>query len=401
MTGFDVPTRTPQRSWPRPGIGLRLLLAQGMVLLAGAATTVVVAAVVGPPLFREHLRRAGVAADSVEKLHAEEAYRYATALSIGGALAVSAITALAASWYLSRRLQGSITEVADAATAVADGHYDIRVTPPRLGDDFDLLADAFNQMATELQTVDATRRRLFGDLAHEIRTPVAVLEAYIEALEDGVRSLTPETAAVLRDQTQRLVRFSGDVAALAQAEEASLAMSFASIDVPKFFDTVVSTAQDRFDTKGVQLIAEIPHDPPLLRGDPQRLAQVLGNLLDNALRHTPSGGRVAMNVTATGNELILRVIDTGDGITAEHLPHVFERFYRVDSARDRHHGGAGIGLAITKALVEAHGGRIVAVSGGIGTGAVFTVSLPLASANDRRLRSGADARGSTATRTLQ
>ncbi|MDT5198220.1 MAG: two-component system, OmpR family, sensor histidine kinase BaeS, partial [Mycobacterium sp.] len=120
------------RSLRRPGIGMRLLLAQAMVLAAGAVTTWVVAAIVGPPLFREHLRRAGVSHDSLEQLHAEEAYRYATALSVGGALAVSALTALAVSWYVSRRLQRSVTEVASAATAVAHGRYDTRVSSPRL-----------------------------------------------------------------------------------------------------------------------------------------------------------------------------------------------------------------------------------------------------------------------------
>jgi signal transduction histidine kinase len=161
----------------------------------------VVAAIVGPPLFREHLHRAGVSHDSLEQFHAEEAYRYATVLSVGGALTVSALTALAVSWYVSRRLQRSVTEVASAATAVAHGRYGTRVSSPRLGDDFDTLTEAFNQMAARLQTVYVTRRQLFGDLAHEIRTPVAVLEAYMEALEDGVRSPNPATTTMLREQT--------------------------------------------------------------------------------------------------------------------------------------------------------------------------------------------------------
>ena len=217
--------------WRRAGIGVRLLAAQALVLLVAAAAVWVVAAIVGPPLFREHLHRAGVPADSLEELHAEEAYRYATALSIGGAVAVSALAALAVSGYAGRRLQRSVAEVASAATAVADGRYEIRVAPQGLGEEFDSLARAFNQMATRLESVEATRRRLFGDLAHEIRTPVSVLDAYIEALEDGVRTLTPETAEVLRDQTRRLVRFSEDVAALAQAEENTAGMSFCQVAV--------------------------------------------------------------------------------------------------------------------------------------------------------------------------
>lgn len=375
-----LPASRPRRPrWRRSGIGLRLLAAQAVVLTAGAATTSVVAGVVGPPLFREHLNRAGVPTDSFEQFHAEEAYGYATVISIGGALAVSALAALAVSWYVSRRLQRSVTEVASAATAVADGHYSTRVSPPRLGDDFDALATAFNQMATRLQSVESTRQQLFSDLAHEIRTPVAVLDAYVEALEDGVRTLNPQTATMLRDQTRRLVRFSDDVAALAKAEESSVSMTYCFIDVERLARRCAAAAQERFDTKGVALDVRVADALPRLWGDEQRLAQVIGNLLDNALRHTPCEGSVEISCLRDADRLAIAVIDSGEGIAAEHLPRLFERFYRADAARDREHGGAGIGLAIAKALVEAHGGTLCATSaGGPGTGAVFTVTLPIA-----------------------
>jgi signal transduction histidine kinase len=316
--------------------------------------------------------------DSPEEVHAEEAYGYATVMSIGGALAVSALAALAVSFYVSRRLQRSITEVASAATDVAQGNYEIRVSSPRLGDDFDALSTAFNQMASRLQAVDSTRQRLFGDLAHEIRTPVSVLEAYIEALEDGVRTLTPQTAAMLRDQTRRLVRFSDDVAALAKAEESSVSMSYATIDVDRLTRQSVAAAQEPYDSKGVALRVRLQTTLPPLWADEQRLSQVLGNLLDNALRHTPSGGSVEVSCVRDGDRLSIAVADTGEGIAAEHLPRLFERFYRADAARDREHGGAGLGLAIAKALVEAHGGSISVASAGLGAGATFTVDLPVA-----------------------
>ncbi|MEX7472677.1 sensor histidine kinase [Mycobacterium adipatum] len=357
---------------------MRLLAAQAIVLIAGAATTAVVAAVVGPPLFREHLHLAGVPMDSPEEVHAEEAYGYATVMSIGGALAVSALAALAVSFYVSRRLQRSITEVASAATDVAQGNYEIRVSPPGLGDDFDALSTAFNQMASRLQAVDSTRQRLFGDLAHEIRTPVAVLEAYIEALEDGVRTLTPQTAAMLRDQTRRLVRFSDDVAALAKAEESSVSMSYTTIDVDRLTRQCVAATQERYDIKGVALRLRLQKALPPLWADEQRLSQVLGNLLQNALRHTPSGGSVEVSCIRDGDRLRITVADTGEGIAPEHLTRVFERFYRADSARDREHGGAGLGLAIAKALVEAHSGTISVASSGPGAGATFTIDLPTA-----------------------
>lgn len=359
------------------GLGLRLLGAQAAVLAVGTATTAIVAAIVGPPLFREHLHRAGVSASSPEEMHAEEAYGYATIISIGAALAVSAIAALAVSWYIGRRLQRSVTEIASAATAVANGDYSTRVATPRLGEDFDVLATAFNHMASRLETVESTRQRLFGDLAHEIRTPVAVIDAYVEALEDGVRTLTPRTAAVLRDQTSRLVRFSDDVAALARAEESSFSMAFAPVDVGGMTRDCATVAQERYDAKGVKLGVHVADHLPRLSADEQRLSQVLSNLLDNALRHTPSGGAVELRCARESDALVLTVRDTGEGVAPVHLPHLFERFYRVDAARDRHHGGAGVGLAIAKALVEAHGGSISATSAGPGAGAAFTVALPL------------------------
>ena len=360
----------------RPGIGVRLLLAQSLVLVAGAATTWIVAAVAGPPLFREHLHRAGVPAMSSEQMHAEQAYTYATAISIAVALAVSALAALVVTWYFSRRVQRSVAAVSSAAAAVADGRYDSRVSPPQLGDDFDSLARAFNQMAGRLELVETTRRRLFGDLAHEIRTPVSVLEAYLEAVEDGVKTLDRETIKMLRDQTRRLVRFSDDVAALAQAEESQASIAPTSAEPGSLIETAVSAAADRFAAKGVALTTHLKSHLPALWADPHRLGQVLGNLLDNALRHTATGGRVDITARSDESGVTITVTDDGDGILAEHLPHVFERFYRVDAARDREQGGAGIGLAIAKALVEAHNGHITASSHGPGTGTTFTVTLP-------------------------
>jgi two-component system sensor histidine kinase BaeS len=314
---------------------------------------------------------------SSEQMHAEEAYTYATAISVSVALAVSAVAALVVTWYFSRRVQRSVAEVAYAAGAVADGRYDSRVSPPQLGDDFDSLARAFNQMAGRIELVESTRRRLFGDLAHEIRTPVSVLEAYLEAVEDGVKALDPETIMMLRDQTRRLVRFSDDVAALAQVEESQASIAPTSVAPGSLIETAVSAATDRYAAKGVTLTTHVDRDLPTVWADPHRLGQVLGNLLDNALRHTATGGRVDVAAAADRGNLMITVTDNGDGIVAEHLPHVFERFYRVDAARDREHGGAGIGLAIAKALVEGHRGRITANSHGPGTGTRFTITLPV------------------------
>ncbi|MEI6252606.1 MAG: ATP-binding protein, partial [Mycobacteriaceae bacterium] len=356
------------------GMRRRLLLAQTLVLLAGGVTTWLVASVVGPPLFREHLHRAGVAHDSNEQFHAEQAYQHATALSIAVAITVAALTAFVVTAYLSRRLQRSIAELSAAASAVAEGHYDIRVTPPQLGDEFDDLAVAFNRMAERLQSVESTRRQLFGDLAHEIRTPVSVLEAYLEAVEDGVKTLDPQTIAMLREQTGRLVRFSADAAALAQAEEGPAAIAPGWVDSGDLVEAVRAAVTDRYAAKGVELHTD--DDAGRLWADGQRLNQVLSNLLDNALRHTPAGGHVRLTASRVSTEVVFTVVDDGEGISAEHLPHIFERFYRADSARDRGRGGSGIGLAIVRALTEAHGGRASVASRGPDYGTTFTVAVP-------------------------
>ena len=357
------------------GIRMRLLATNLVVVVASIATTTAVAAIVGPPMFRRLMDQA-VLPGANGKHPYELAFRDATAMSVGIGLGVSALTALTLSWYLSRRVHRSATALSEAASAVAAGHYDIRVPPPRLGKEFDAVAAAFNKMAQQLGEVDETRRQMLADLAHEIRTPVAVLDAYMEALEDGVRQLDQETIGTLRDQTRRLTRFSVDVNALSAAERRTTSIDSQWISSKALIETAVSAFAPRYGSKGVDLTSHVADDLPTLWADYERLGQVLGNLLDNALRHTELGGRVDVTATAADDELVIAISDTGTGVAREHLPRLFDRFYRADAARDRQHGGAGIGLSIAKALVDAHGGRIEAHSDGHGTGTTFSVSLP-------------------------
>jgi two-component system sensor histidine kinase BaeS len=357
------------------GIRLRLFGANLAVVIASIATTTAVAALVGPPMFRRLMDQA-VQPGANGKHPYELAFRDATAMSVGIALGVSALTALALSWYLSRRAHRSATALSEAASAVAAGHYDIRVPPPRLGKEFDAVAAAFNKMAQQLGVVDDTRRQMLADLAHEIRTPVAVLDAYMEALEDGVRRLDRDTIATLRDQTRRLTRFSVDVNALSAAERRTTSIDSQWVSSRTLIDTSIAAFAPRYSSKGVGLTSRVADELPTLWADPERLGQVLGNLLDNALRHTSSGGRVEVTATAADDELLIAISDTGAGVAREHLPRLFDRFYRADAARDRQHGGAGIGLSIAKALVDAHGGHIEAHSDGHGAGSTFSVTLP-------------------------
>jgi two-component system, OmpR family, sensor histidine kinase BaeS len=366
----------PSRWHGRHGIRMRLLVVNSVVVIACIATTSAVAELVGPPMFRRLMDEAVVPGLNGNHPY-ERAFRDATALSVGIALAVSALAALTLSWYLSRRVHRSATALSWAASAVANGQYDIRVPPPHLGKEFDAVAAAFNKMAQQLGVVDDTRRQLLADLAHEIRTPVAVLEAYMEALEDGVRSLDAETIGTLRDQTRRLTRFSIDVNALSIAERRTTSIDARWTSPRLLISTALAAFAPSYHTKGVSLTESVAADLPEVWADPERLGQVLGNLLDNALRHTRPGGRVSVTATASeDDEIVITIVDTGDGVAHEHLARLFDRFYRADAARDRKHGGAGIGLSIAKALVEAHHGRIDAHSEGPGTGCTVTLALP-------------------------
>ncbi|MBV8348909.1 MAG: HAMP domain-containing histidine kinase, partial [Mycolicibacterium sp.] len=207
--------------------------------------------------------------------------------------------------------------------------------------------------------------------------PVSVLEAYMEALEDDVQSLDHETISMLREQTRRLVRFTVEVNALTAAEQDRASIAARWVSPETLISTAVAAFANRYRAKAVGLASYVPDDLPKIWADPERLGQVLGNLLDNALRHSVANGHVDIAATATCDVLTITVSDTGDGVAAEHLPYLFERFYRVDAARDRVHGGAGIGLAIAKALVEAHQGQIAVHSDGPGTGTAFTITLPV------------------------
>jgi signal transduction histidine kinase len=371
-----VTTGRGQASPRSGGLAARLLATQVLVLLVGVLTAWIVTAAIGPTLFHDHLRRAGMTASPTEVQHAEEAFRSANLITLSLALLAALTAALAVSVYVTNRVGRSVAAVASAATDVAGGHYDARVPRPGLGAEFDELASAFNAMAGRLGSVEQTRRRLLADLAHEMRTPVSTLDAYLEGLEDGVTSLDTETAAVLRAQTRRLARLAEDVSAVSRLEEQQTRLRITPVAPEELVGAAVAAFADRYAAKRVELTRVLADGLPDVRVDTERIGQALGNLLDNALRHTDPGGTVTITGRRAGRDVELAITDTGEGIPVEHLPHLFERFYRVDAARDRSHGGSGIGLAIAKALVEAHGGRLTAASPGPGKGSTFTIRLP-------------------------
>lgn len=350
-----------------------------MVLVAGAGTSWLVATSVGPGIFSDHLQRAGIAHTPADTAHVEQAFATALVLAVIVALLVAAALALAVTWFFTRRVQRSVTAVVHSAAQIATGDYRARVGRPGLGAEFDLLAASINQLAERLEAVEATRRRMLSDLAHEMRTPLATIGAHVEAIEDGVRSPDTETMAVIKASTDRLGRLANDISAVSKAEEGQLDIRAKPVRAADLIYAATTAARPAAEAKQVRLIDEVQTESARVLADPERLGQVLGNLVDNAIRHSPVGHTVVVSCRQPSRHLVeLTVADSGDGIATEHLGHVFDRFYRADTARNRAQGGSGIGLTITRALVEAHGGTITASSPGPGGGATFTVRLPSA-----------------------
>ncbi|WEO76045.1 ATP-binding protein [Cryobacterium sp. SO2] len=361
-------------------LSARLLGAILVVVLVGVATAWVVVAGIGPAIFHVHMMgMGGSGADST--MHAEEAFRTASMLSLAVALLAALAASVGVSLFLSRRITRSLTPVTEAAGRVANGDYTARIPAVGLGREFDDLTSAFNSMATDLGRIEATRTRMLGDLAHEMRTPITTIGAYLEAIADGVQEADPATLTMLGDQVTRLARLSEDVSIVTTAEEGRLTMHRRRLPIAQVVADAVAKATAQYAAQNVTLTVTMTADSrdASIDGDSDRIGQVLTNLLDNAVRHTPSGRQVVISAAVVGGMAVMAVSDEGDGIPAEHISHVFERFYRVDASRDRAHGGSGVGLAIAESITEAHGGRIRAESAGAGRGATFTVEFPLLS----------------------
>ncbi|KUG52604.1 histidine kinase [Kocuria rosea subsp. polaris] len=365
-----------RRRRPR-GLASRFFLAQAIVVAASILAAVVVASLAGPPIFHEHLVIAGRAADSPELLHVERAYRDASVITLGVALGTALVCAAAVTWFFTRRLRRPLSALTEAARGVARGRYDSRVPALAAGAEVDAVAASFNAMAERLERTEELRRRMLSDLAHEMRTPISVLTVYCEALQDGVAHWDESTGELVADQLGRLTRLVEDIHDVSRAEEGRIDLDRTELPAGEPARSAAEAQREAYAAKGVRLVLDIDDDAGVVEVDRQRMGQVLGNLLTNALRHTPPGGQVVLGVSRRGpGRVAVRVADTGDGIAAENLSRVFERFWRGDSARDRDSGGSGIGLTIARALVEAHGGTLTVTSPGPGAGAVFTVELP-------------------------
>ncbi|MFG3421841.1 sensor histidine kinase [Micromonospora sp. NPDC048063] len=301
----------------------------------------------------------------------------ASALAAGPLLAAAAgvaAVAIIGTVLLSRRVLRPIDTLTVAAQQLGRGDLTGRV-PVRGNDELAELALSFNRMADSLQRGEERQRRLVADVAHELRTPLANLRGYLEALSDGVIAPDQELYASLLEEAVLQQRIVDDLQDLALAEAGNLAYHRVTVDLAELLETCGTAHHARAESAGVSLC--VAAEPVAVHADPDRLRQVVGNLVTNALRATAAGGSVRLVASRTDTQAVVQVVDTGSGIAADALPHVFDRFWRADAARGRRTGGSGLGLAITRQIVTDHQGTIT-VASEVGVGTTFTIALPLA-----------------------
>jgi histidine kinase len=304
-------------------------------------------------------------------------------VAAGGAALMGLVASFALAWEILRPLR----QIADTSQRLASGHYHERVEVPS-SDELAQMATSFNQMAQTLEEIEQQRVALIGNVAHELRTPLAGLAGYLEGVMDGVVANEPETFAHMYHEVRRMRRLVDDLQMLSRVEAGQISLNVAQFDLVPLLARLVNQLQTQAEGQTVALVVNgepysVTGDPYSVGGglyveaDPDRVTQVVLNLVSNALRYTETGDRIEIEIgRADADHIFVSVCDTGLGIPADALPYVFERFYRVDPSRARSSGGSGIGLTITRHLVWAMGGDISAHSDGSGQGSTFRFTLP-------------------------
>jgi two-component system, OmpR family, sensor histidine kinase BaeS len=361
------------------GLAWRVFASYLVVVAVATIGALAAGEALAPYLLDRHMRSMGgmghgggpaaMAADLVS------AYRSALTQSLAWAAVVATAAAALVAWTVTRRLVAPLADLGVASRAIASGRYGQRLdtsAPGEIGE----LAASFNTMAAALEVDDAIRRQLLTDLSHELRTPLSNLRGYLEALEDEVFTLDAATTAALRRQVDRMERLVADLSLLTQLEAGQVPVEVGRVDLDELIADSVAAFGARFDERGIALAVEGGDDGAVVEADATRTAQVLENLLSNALRHTPRGGRVVVTRRPSGDTLRIEVRDTGPGVPEAQREAVFRRLVRGDPARRSADGeGSGVGLTIAKELVTRQGGEI-GVEAADGGGAVFYFTLP-------------------------
>ncbi|MGE5222147.1 MAG: sensor histidine kinase [Omnitrophica WOR_2 bacterium] len=374
----------------RRNLSWKLFFSYLVVILVGGIVLVSAAGLVVPSVFQRHLAAmteafSGNTSQNVARMQADLYINFRDGIieALGVAALAATVTSLVLSWFVSRQVVVPIHAMMRASQRIAEGEYQERVQV--LGDlkrgDFDELAQlalSFNRMAERLAQVETVRSQLIADVAHELRTPLTVIKGSMEGLMDGVLPGNDETYLQVYHEADRLQVLVADLQELSRVEAGAYPLVLKPSSARDLVDMVVDRLGRQFEEKSVLLENDVSPALPPVQADASRILQVLTNLVGNALAYTPTGGKVRISAVQRLPYVEISVQDTGIGISVEHLPHIFTRFYRVDPSRSRVSGGSGIGLTVAKHLAEAHGGKIWVDSPGPGQGSTFTFSLPIA-----------------------
>jgi histidine kinase len=374
----------------RRHLAAKLFLSYLIIIVVGMLVLTTAAELAIPQSFDRHLAAMGammgnMMGGSSGEMSMDLFANFRTAVREALALAALAafLVAMLVSLFVSRQVVAPVRAMTNASQRIAEGHYEERVqvagdlSKDEL-DELGRLALSFNQMAARLGQTESMRRQLIGDVAHELRTPLTTIKGSLEGLIDGVLPAEVETFQEIYREADRLQRLVNDLQELSRVEAGSYELNRRPVEVSQMVEITAARLGRQFEEKDMILETDLPDGLPMVLADEDRFGQVLLNLMGNALQYTSAGGKVTLTAQRAGNEVQVSVTDTGVGIPPEHLPHIFDRFYRVDKSRSRAGGGSGIGLTIAKYLVEAHGGRIWAQSPGSGKGSTFTFTLPIA-----------------------
>ncbi len=364
----------PRRLWGR------LLLSHLVVVIIGSATLSVAVGLVAPGAFDAAMGHALTGMDGMSDMMnglVRGAFRDAIQTALAIAVVAAAVAAVVISIALSTRLSRPIGRIAAASRRIASGRYAERVVVTS-DDEIGELAQSFNTMAVALEATERRRLELVGDVAHELRTPLATLDGYLEGLEDGIVQPSDVTWTLLRSETARLSRLVNELQDLWRAEARQLPLSLTAVDVTHEVTAATERIATQAQAQGIEIRTDVGPGRLTARADAERLGQILDNFLSNAIRYSPRASVVTLSAGSAADVVTIGVTDQGPGLTPDQLERVFERFYRVDRSRSRALGGSGIGLAIARALAEAMGGRVEAISDGPDLGATFRVILPAA-----------------------
>ena len=367
----------------RTSLSGKFLLSYLLIVLVGVATLLVVTFALAPTLFQAQLvpilqthPEAMTTTEAIQRILEDFLGTLFIALAV--AAIVATVTSLATSLFVARRITVPLRQMTQVSQRISAGNYAERIViaPVHSTDELGQLASSINTLAVALEQTERRRLEVIGNVAHELRTPIATLEGYLEGLLDGVIEPSPLTWAMLHTEAGRLRRLVDDLQELSRAEARQVPLSLQPVAPQRLVQDALEPLEGQFAEKGLELQIHVPENLPQVMADPTRAVQILTNVLVNALRYTPVPGKVALAVSREDTMVAFRISDTGVGLSPEQIAHIFERFYRVDKSRSRTLGGSGIGLTIAQSLAQAMGGEIRVESAGLGQGSSFTLTLP-------------------------